>query len=118
MGKVYVVHTESGAYSAWLYVVKGVFDSYDGAKEYIESQTVEVYRQKFVEHKGDWYRNVDRWTDDEDDPGNIVEKRVVFPTSTDGNMFRYKMPDGTNFQHAYECYFITEYELNVPVADE
>ena len=120
---VYMVHSESGAYSDHEYDVRGIFSTYDGARQYIERQAVEVYRLRGTAYKCDFSKAFDVWTDttDEDDllwelnahrtEHEVAETREIAPKSTDGATFSYAYPDGTRTGEHLDTFYITEYEV-------
>ena len=124
---VYMVHSESGVYSDHEYDVRGIFSTYDGARQYVERQTVEVYRLSGTAYNGDFSKAFDVWTDttDEDDLQDdllwelnahrtehvVAETRAIVPKSTDGATFSYVYPDGTRTDEYWNTFYITEYEV-------
>ena len=121
MMNVFMVHSECGKWSEWTYGVEGVFSTYDYAKEYIESKTMMIHR-----HVGKYYGDgkrvhYDRWDTEESSYENdyryyyedsVIDKQVIFPTSTDGKTFRYVFPDGNVADDWEDAYFIDEYEVD------
>lgn len=123
MAKAYLV---TSACRGWEYIetsVCGVFSSYEKARNYVDGHDITVYHHKLTKQNGDWYKNIDEWseyddsTEDDDfmwDGYAPFETRQVYPVTNDDEHFFYVLPDGREIDDwSYvNRYHIKEYEVD------
>ena len=103
MSKVYLVHSESGEYSDWMFVPLAVFTTREKAVEWIEGQRVPVINDEVYDKL-----ITDMWE------GDKVEC-YARPTTTDGRTWLVNATeDGRMVKRCYDddAWFIDELELD------